>query len=89
VAAEGVALGIGDRQVQVQSLLREGANQGNNLEAIAENSCFVLSGQAEAGLLEATNGRQNAASGDGCLMGETLQTCFEVIAGGEAEDIGR
>jgi hypothetical protein len=68
VAAEGAALVVGDRQVQVAAVLRQGAGEGDNLEGALPGAMFGAAGKPQPGTGQAADFR-SAPSPPGPLRG--------------------
>jgi hypothetical protein len=72
---------VGDRQVQVATVLRQGAGERDDLERALPGGMLGAAGEPQPGLRQAADATQHPARADPFAGGERRQLDFEVGAG--------
>jgi hypothetical protein len=89
VATDGAALVIGDGQVQVATVLRQGPGKCDDLERALPGAMFGPAGEAQPGLRQAADAGQHPARLEAFAGGEGQQLGFEATPGDSRRAIVR
>jgi hypothetical protein len=87
VSPPGLASGIGNGEMEMDSVRAQGSTQGQDLQAFRQQVIPHLVGQAQGGLAKAADGAEDKPRLQGLLPGQSLQFLLEILAGEEAQGI--